>query len=140
MLGICFGFDRYAYSRNEWAYMLDNFGVTDVWEHGINAERIEGYPKSTIVQSAAELPDCDLVVLAPPDGRQVKGESLLYDFVHPEGDTIYIAGQNNVQFDPEFLSDRAYQSVYIPSEEHEFFALTAIANVLYDRRAKEWVK
>jgi hypothetical protein len=140
VLGVCFGFDGYAYSRNEWAYLLDNFGVTYVWEHGINAEWVEGYPKSTIIESAMELPACDLVVLAPPDGREVRGENLLYDFEHPKGDTIYIAGQNNVCFDPAFLSGRDYQSVYIPSDKHEFFALTAVANALYDRRAKQWVR
>lgn len=140
MLGLCFGFDGYAYSRNEWAYLIDNCGVSDVWEHGYNAKHVEGYPKSTIVQSATELPDCALVVLAPPDGRQLQGTSLIYDFVHPEGDTIYIAGQNNVQFDPEFMADREYQSVFIPSDQHEHFALTAVASVLYDRRSKQWAR
>ena len=137
MLGLCFGFDGYAYSRNEWAYLIDNCGVSDVWEHGYNVEEVEGYPKSTVIESALELPDCALVVLAPPDGRQVQGSECLYDFTHPEGDTIYITGQNNVQFDPAFMADREYQSVFIPSEQHEFFALIAAANVLYDRRAKQ---
>lgn len=140
MLGLCFGFDGYAYSRNEWAYLIDNMGVTDVWEHGIGAQPIEGYPKSTIIESAAELPDVSLVVLAPPDGRQVQGEQVLYEFVHPPGDTIYIAGQNHVQFDPDFMSDRTYETVWIPSDEHEFFALPAVACALYDRRAKAWAR
>jgi hypothetical protein len=140
VLGLCFGFDGYAYSRNEWAYLIDNFGVTDVWEHGYNVEPVEGYPKSTIVQSAAELPDVSLVVLAPPEGRQVQGDFVLPEYVHPSGDTIYITGQNHVQFDPDFMSDRTYDTVYIPTEKHELFALIAAACVLYDRRAKQWVR
>lgn len=139
MLGICFGFDGFAYSRNEWAYLLDNFGVTDVFEHGYNVEKVEGYPKSTIVQSASELPEENLVVLAPPEGRQVQGTIPLPEFEHPDS-AIYILGQNNVQFDPDFMSDRAYQSVFIPSEKHELFALAAAACVLYDRKAKQWVR
>lgn len=140
MLGLCFGFDRDAHSRNEWAYLIDNFGVTDVWEHGVGAEEIEGYPKSEIVHSATELPNCDLVVLAPPEGREVQGVIPLPEFVHPEGDVIYIVGQNHVNFDPEFLSGREYTSVFIESDEHELFALIAASCALYDRRAKQWGK
>lgn len=140
MLGLCFGYDELAYSRNEWAYMIDSFGVTDVWEHGYNAEPIEGYPKSTVIDSASELPDANLVVLAPTDGRMLVGDIPLPEFDHPVGDTIYIAGQNNVQFDPEFLADREYQSVYIPSDRGEFFALVAVACALYDRRSKSWAR
>jgi hypothetical protein len=118
--------------------MLDSFGVTDVWEHGYNAERIEGYPKSTVIETAAELPDVPLVVLAPPEGRELQGVIPLPDYRHPD-DAIYITGQNNVHFDPEFLADRDYDAVYIPSEKHEFFALIATACALYDRRAK-WAR
>lgn len=120
--------------------MIDNFGVTHAFEHGLHAEIIEGYPKTTIVESAKELPDCDLVVLAPPDGRHLQGATALPEFVHPEGNAVYIVGENNVQFDPDFLADREYQSVFVPSAKLEFHALVAASCALYDRRAKQWVK
>lgn len=137
MLGVCFGFDNYAYSRNEWAYMLDSFGVTDVWEHGYNVEPIEGYPQSTVIQTAAELPDVPLVVLAPPDGRLIQGTIPLPDYEHPSGDAIYITGQNNVQFsDSPLMAGRPYDTVYIPLDKFELYALVAMSCALYDRRAK----
>lgn len=137
MLGLCIGFDSYAYQRNQWAYMIDSFGVTDVWEHGPGAEPIQGYPKSQIVESANELPDVRLVVLAPPEGRQLQGTIPLPEYQHPEN-VIYVAGQNHVQFDLEFMADREYDAIYIPSERHEFYAMVAVACALYDRRAKLW--
>jgi hypothetical protein len=121
--------------------MIDNFGVTDTWEHGRDAEIVEGYPKTKIIERISELPEAELVLLAPPDGRQVQGVTALPDFEHPSGDTIYITGQNNVQMaESPFLNGRDYQTVFIPSEKHELFALVAAACTLYDRRAKQWVK
>jgi hypothetical protein len=117
--------------------MIDSFGVTDVWEHGSGAEPIEGYSKTSIVETAADLPDVPLVVLAPSEGRQFQGVIALPEYQHPK-DAIYITGQNHVQFDPDFLAERNYDAVYIPAEKHEFYAMVAAACALYDRRAKLW--
>ena len=137
MLGLCFAYDQNARTRNEWAFLIDWFGVTDSWEYG-KPDDVDGYPKSTGITTSAELPDKPLVVLTPAEARTVKGTQCLHDFVHPE-EAIYMTGGNHVHMaESPMFNGRDYQTVYIPVDQYELYAIFAATMAFYDRRHKAW--
>jgi len=139
VLGICFAYESRALIRNEWAHLIDWFAVDHSWEYG-KPDKVDGYPKSIGISTAAELPEAALVVLSPPDARIIPGTIPLPEFTHPE-DAIYFFGANNVIMgESPVLSGREYQTVFIPSEKLEYFAAYAATATLYDRKAKQWAQ
>lgn len=133
--GVCFKGERRAFFQDQWSFVFSNFGIKDIWELKTpNAEKI--YQPTIKIESAEELPARPLVVMAPPDGRYIKGTESLIDFVHPD-DAIYLFGGSYDNLSNQELGDRKPDHlVYIPFEEYECYAFTAAYVTLWDRKMK----
>lgn len=133
MKGVCF---PYATDQNQWDYVLSNFKPETIWI--LNAPEDARLPKGARrLNTAEDLPDNPLVVLAPKEGRFVKGEMSLVDFEHPE-DAVYLFGQNNQNLSELELGNRVPDHViYIPTSDHvEMYSWTAYAVTYWDRSMK----
>lgn len=134
MLGVCHCAETKNWLQDQWSFVYSNFGLTrpNIWQIG-DGEQI--YQKPTVITSAAELPDVDLVVLAPEEGKYIQGTESLLTFNHPE-DCIYLFGASHQNLTEEDLGSRWHYAVYIPTHQHEMYAHCAAYVTLWDRWCK----
>lgn len=141
MLGVCFKSEHRGWMQDQWSWVFSNFGITDIWERGAVHNGSRGkdgsiYQPTIKIDTAAELPDVSLVVLAPPMGKFVQGTEALDDFVHPE-DAIYLFGGAQDNLSDDDLGGRTPDAlVYIPLVELECYSHSAAYMTLWDRRQK----
>jgi hypothetical protein len=70
------------------------------------------------------------VLLAPPRGRYIQGETSLLDFDHPE-EALYVFGPDN----EHFSGLEADHLVYIPTDsKDEMYSWVACVVTMWDRR------
>lgn len=137
MLGVCFRNERRPWLQDQWSWLFSNFGVTNIWQRGADADS-QIYQPTTDIQLADELPvNVPLIVIAPPDGQYVRGDESLLTFIHPV-DAIYLFGAShyNVSVEEDLGARVPDATVYIPTVKHEMFSHTAAYVVLYDRFVK----
>ena len=135
MVGVCFHTER-GWEQNQWSFLLSNFGVVDVWEMGNDGGPDSHiYQKTKKIRKASELPDTPLVILAPQDGRFIKGVESLMDFQHPD-DCIYLFGGSHKVLTHEEIDRKADHLVYVPFKKHEAYSHAVAYMTLYDRKLK----
>lgn len=143
MFGVCFKSEHRGWMQDQWSWVFSNFGISKIWErdsdHGGERGKDGSIYQPTIkIATAAELPaDQPLIVLAPADGRWIKGTKPLDTFVHPE-DAIYLfGGSQDALNDEDDLGGRAPDStVYIPTVKHECYSHAAAYMTFWDRYVK----
>ena len=137
MTGVCFNAEKRGWQQDQWSWLFSNFGITDVWMRGRDAQTQDIYQDTIDIESAADLPmDHKVIVLSPPDARFVKGNTSLIDFEHPEK-AIYLFGASfGVISDDDLGGRRPDATVFIPTFKHELFAHNAGYIALYDRLVK----
>ena len=121
-----------AQFRNQWSYVLTNFGVTRVYEIGApkgTAPIVEG---AVAVRSVADLPDVPIVLAHPQYGRWFNAACNIRDFRHPES-AIYLFWADNLQLHPDDLDNREVTSIYVPAASlHDFHSFVVAAIICYD--------
>jgi len=142
MVGVCFLSEHRGWMQDQWSWVFSNFGVSDIWERQSDHDGVRGkdgsiYQPTIKVDTAADLPrDRPLVVLQPPDGRFIKGETSLKDFVHP-ADAIYFFGGSHAVLSDDDMGGRIPEHlVYIPTVKLECHSFSAAYMVLWDRYVK----
>lgn len=138
MLRLCFCYLHSGWELNQWGYLVASFPVDEVFVIGNKDADMQGILKqSTLIESAEELPDAELIVAAPRKGRFVQGSVDLKTFNHPE-DAIYLFGLDHVNLSEDELGGRTPDHmVYIDAEDKwELYAHVAAAIFLYDRKVK----
>ena len=141
--GVCFKSEHRGWMQDQWSWVFSNFGITEIWERDADHEGERGkdgsiYQQTIKIDTAAELPDDrPIIVLAPDEGRYIRGEQNLMDFVHPE-DAIYLFGATQANLsDENDLGGRVPDAlVYIPSKKLEMFSHAAGYVTLWDRYVK----
>ena len=137
MTGVCFRREQ-SWEQDQWSFVFSNFGVTEIWERGFDGNKdLNIYQPTIKIDTAKELPDRPLVVLAHIEGRYYQGNESLVDFVHPD-DAIYMFGGSMANLtDEDDLGGRVPDHlVYIPSVKCEMYSHAAAYITLYDRLAK----
>jgi len=125
--------------QDQWSWVFSNFGITEIWERdwdGGSDAKI--YQDVTRIDTAVELPtDRELIVLTPIEGRYIKGDQSLVDFVHPEN-AIYLFGgtQSNLNDEEDFNGRVPDALVYIPTVKLEMYGHVAAYLTFYDRYVK----
>lgn len=135
--GVCFRSENRGWMQDQWSWVFSNFGIKEIWElHGGSADS-KIYQKVTLCDSAVDLPSKrPLVVLAPIDGRYIKGEKSLVDFKHPFN-AIYLFGGTHANLSEDDLGGRKPDAlIYIPTIKHEMYSHSAGYITLYDRLVK----
>ena len=125
--------------QDQWSWIFSNYGITDIWERGWNGSTDAAIYQTTIkIDTAAELPvGRPVVVLAPIDGRYIKGTKSIEDWIHPE-DAIYLFGgsQANLNDEDDLGGITPHSVLYIPTVELEMYSHSAAYITLYDRKVK----
>ena len=136
MLGVCFRSEHRGWMQDQWSFVFSNFGITDIWERG-KTDESSIYQTTIGIDTAIELPDRPIVVLAPPDGKYIQGVSPLQEFTHPE-DAIYLfGGSQEVLNDEEDLGGRVPDHlVYVPLVQYEMYSHSTAYITLWDRYVK----
>lgn len=138
-IGICFKSEHRGWMQDQWSWVFSNFGVSDIWERDWNGSSDADIYQSTIrIDTAAELPtDRPIVILAPIDGRYIKGTESIEDFVHPE-DAIYLFGGSraNLSDEDDLGGITPHSVLYIPTVKLEMYGFAAAYITLYDRKVK----
>jgi hypothetical protein len=132
MYSVCFHTEK-QWEQNQWSFLFSNFGVTDIWEMGGKLSTI--YQSTNKIDKTSELPDKPLVILAPQDGRFIKGVESLVDFKHPD-DCVYLFGGSNQVLTYDVVDRKPDFLVYVPLVKHEAFSHAVAYMTLYDRRVK----
>jgi len=137
MAGVCFRREHNSHLQDQWSWVFSNFGITEIWERGFSEGDLKIYQPTIAVDTAAELPDRPLIVLAHQEGRYIQGNQSLVTFSHPE-DAIYLFGGSHVNLsDEDDLGGRVPDAlVYIPSVKYEMYSPPAAYITLYDRLVK----
>lgn len=137
--GVCFKGEIRGWMQDQWSWVFSNFGIADIWELDCGSGTDSSiYQDALPCDTAMELPsDRPLIVLAPIDGKFIKGNESLVDFVHPE-DAIYLfGGSHAVLSDEDDLGGRVPDSlVYIPTVGLEMYSHSAAYITLWDRYVK----
>ena len=125
---------------NQWDYLVASFQIDNVWVIGpkdIPVRDAGILKRSTLIQSAEELPNDELVIAAPKKGRFIQGRVALELFEHPR-EAVYLFGLDNVHLSESQLGKRVPEhTVYITANaKWELYAHVAAAIVLYDRKVK----
>lgn len=135
MIGVCFHREK-GWEQNQWSFLFSNFGITDIWEIGIDGTKDSHiYQAAQNIMKISQLPDRPLVVLSPKDGRIIKGLEPLHSFTHPK-ECIYVFGPSNGVLDHEVIDRKPDHYVYIPLVKHEAFSHAAAYMTLWDRVIK----
>jgi hypothetical protein len=134
VLGLCIHYDPHPQRREWWSYVAGWYGIEDIFEVGQPSDiwslsRFLPQP----VNSFAELPDSNLVVLQPEAGRLVQGQTSLHQYTHPE-DAIYCFGYDHGVMEP---FEREADFVYVPVAKYEMLAAFA-ATVTLEHRRWQW--
>jgi hypothetical protein len=135
MIGVCLAWPTNEKYRDQWAYILSNFAVDNVWVVGCPDSYCQFFPGAVFMDHQSELPDYPIVVCQPPDARYVKGEINLMNFSHPEH-AIYVFGLDNNNLSEDDLKGEPDYKVFIPTAKNEMWSWVAAAVVLYDRASK----
>ncbi len=139
MLRVCVYFRNNHWELNQWGYITSTFKVDEIFVVGpVPDPDMGGFIKNaTIINSIEDLPEGPIVLAAPFNGRFVKGDVDLKDFVHPEN-AIYLFGPDHENLHDDHLGARKIEhKVYITNEtKFEFYAHVAAGIFLYDRRVK----
>ncbi len=112
-----------ATSENQWSYVLSHFKPSQIYLIG-------DYKTSDKIYNNAikGLPDKDLIILAPKNGRYIQGEIPLNEFKHPS-DAVYYFGS-----DREHMNNMEGTKVYIPTDDNsEMYSWVAGAITFWDR-------
>lgn len=140
--GVCFKSEHRGWKQDQWSWVFSNFGITEIWERGADHDGERGkdgsiYQPTIKIDTAAELPERPLIVLAPVEGRYIQGDQSLADFVHPE-DAVYLFGATQANLNNEDdLGDRVPDAlVYIPTVKLECYSHSAAYMTLWDRYVK----
>ncbi len=136
--GVCFKSEHGGWMQDQWSWVFSNFGITEIWERGFASTDSKIHQPTIRIDTASELPaGRPLVVLAPPDGRYIKGTESLADFQHPENAIYLFGGSHNNVSDEDDLGGRVPAAlVFIPMIEHECFGHSAAYMTLWDRYVK----
>jgi len=121
---------------NQWDYVLCNFKPEELYLIGYKEKAFISNPlkQAKFINSYSELPDLQLVVMAPPHGRNFAGRIPLSEFEHPK-DCIYIFGSDSEIMEDEF--NRANYPVYIETDtKDDMYSFVAYAVTAWDRRMK----
>lgn len=140
--GVCFRSEHRGWMQDQWSFVFSNFGIAEIWELGADHDGVRGkdgsiYQPTIKADSAAELPtDKALIVLAPTDGRFIKGTEPLDTFTHPD-DAIYLFGGSQAVLSEEDLGGRVPDAlVFIPTVKLECYSHCAAYMTLWDRYSK----
>lgn len=135
--GVCFQREYKQWMQDQWSWVFTNFAIKRLWERAKDSTGdLNIYQPTVAIDSAAELPDDPLVVLAPIDGRFIAGERSLVMFEHPD-DAIYLFGPSYGNLWPDTLGGRDPDHlVYIPTAKLEMYSYAAAYVTFYDRLAK----
>lgn len=136
MAGVCFKREPKNWMQDQWSFTFSNFGIVNIWERDFLAGDSEIYQKTISINTAEELPDKPLVVLAPKDGRFFKGTISLVDFEHPEEAIYLFGGSHSVLTEEEMGNRKPDYTVYIPTVRYELYAFSTANITLYDRLVK----
>lgn len=123
MLRVCIYLED-SNSENQWSYLLSHFQSDEIYLQGdySTTDKIFKNVKRGI-------PDTDLILMAPKNGRYIQGEISLGDFKHPI-DATYVFGS-----DKSYMCDMEGTKVYIPTDtKHDMYSWVAGAITLWDRR------
>jgi hypothetical protein len=136
VLGLCIHYDPHPQRREWWSYVAGWYGVEKIWEIGqpLDVERLTRFLPEPI-SSIEDLPNSNLVVFQPKDGRYVQGTISIDDFDHPE-DAIYCFGYDHGNFEP---IKRVANYVYVPTQKYEMLAAFS-ATVALERRRIKWAQ
>jgi predicted lipase len=93
------------------------------------------YQPTTRIRHTSELPDIPLVILAPAEGRFIKGSESLLGFTHFD-ECIYLFGGSHEVLTPDEVDRAADALVYVPLVKHEAYAHAVAYMTLYDRMVK----
>lgn len=131
---ICIHHTSVGSEQKQWDYALSHWPPDEVFIRGEGNWPGKPLRDARRVATAADLPDVPLVVMTPKDGRYIKGETALQEFIHPERCT-YLFGSDKENLHPDDMGGRAPDHlVYIPTlTHHEMFSWVAGAIVMYDR-------
>lgn len=124
-----------AKDENELDYALSNHqpdSISVMGGYPCTNNVLREAPKAT---SFADLPDGELVLLAPQSSRNFTPTAALPDFIHPE-DGVYVFGPNNQHLTDEDVGGREPDHVvYIPTDtKDEMFAHVAFIVTAWHRR------
>lgn len=125
-----------ARSANQWAFALSNFKPDrlSVWSP-CDADLRNRPLRGAAPVDAVTVSDSDVVVLAPPNGRHVRGEISLVEFDHPEH-ALYVIGPDGEHLTADRI-EVDYQAVYVPTDTvDEMYSWVVWAVVAWDRRMK----
>jgi len=134
MYSVCFHTEK-GWEQNQWSFLFSNFGVEDIWEMGEELKDSPIYQPTKRISKTSELPDKPLVILAPQDGRCIRGVESLIDFKHPD-DCTYLFGGSNQILTYDVVDRKPDWLVYIPLVKYEAFSHAIAYMTLYDRRMK----
>lgn len=138
MFDICITLSKQPLLANQWSYVLSHWNIGNIYLIGENNYSDLHHLRDGIpINNAEELPNKELIVLAPKDGRYVKGNESLVTFSHPK-ECIYLFGPDHTQLSEELGKNKPTHTVYIPTDsKHEMYAHVCAAVTLYDRKLKE---
>ena len=136
MISVCFS-THTSTLQQQWDYVLCNFVPDEIYVIGSLPEDTSLGKKAIVVQSAAELPDLPIVLLAPDNGRYIQGTTSLGDFTHPD-DCIYMFGSDSKYMSEDFLGERTPDHiVYIDTDTNDdMYSFVSYGVVMHDRGSK----
>jgi hypothetical protein len=135
MIGICFHRET-RWEQDQWSCVFSNFGITKIWEMGDDGNSdLKIHQATTKISKTSQLPDKPLVILAPQDGRIIKGIISIDDFQHPE-ECIYLFGGSHQVLTDEVVDRKADFLVYIPFVKHESYSHSTAYYTLAYRKAR----
>jgi hypothetical protein len=136
--GVCFKSEHGGWLQDQWSWVFSNFGIADIWERDFAGADAKIYQPTIKIDTASELPlTRRLVVLAHQEGRYIKGDQSLVDFVHPDNAIYLFGGSHDNLNDEDDLGGRVPDAlVFIPTIEHECFGHAAAYMTLWDRYVK----
>lgn len=140
-MDVCIPLPHNGQYQDQWDYVLSNFNINSLYVIGDvkDAPRTNVFAKlnATYIDSAADLPDVPLVVLAAFDGRQIRGDIDLADFKHPD-DAVYLFGGDVEWLTHDQLGGRVPDHlVFINTDTHDdMWSWVTYAVVAWDRMMK----
>lgn len=137
MLGVVLAHTGHSGHVQQWEFALSNFQVDRLFMVGGNPPGSAVLAGATPIESSLDLPSVPLVLLAPSNGENIRGDQSLADFEHP-ADAVYWFGSDSQHIDEEVFYGRAPDHcVFIPTDTiDQMYSHAAWLVVAWDRRCK----
>lgn len=141
-IDVCITYTNNNTFQSQWDYVLSHFVPNTIYVIGAPKKDVfEGnnvFKTAKHIKTAEKLPkNKPLVLMAPINGRYIKGTKSLVSFTHPKNAT-YLFGPDNMHLSEDHMGSRKPDyKVYIPADtKDDMYSFMAAAITFYDRRIK----